>query len=244
MGDGGIFENVLLSKMVVAMLRNALGGDKETGDVLSKLGTTEDLVANMIIDTMSPPRGTLSTKECIDVLSGKYCDRFNPSMCVVYHMGKTIVSGTRNNVHCGRPSQNENVCSLCINTTEGRNVSNKMRCGVFNAADYRKAKTTARINLAKNRLRNSCVDHYYVNGKLFVCEEGNMYYSPELDLCVRKTAVDTACKSITVGSGREGKVKLSYTALLKLKGIGVTVDVDSLSPECMEIVKGKMKKSG
>lgn len=244
MCEGGMFEKVLLNKMVIATLRKALGSEKDTQDLLHTLGMTEDSVASMVIDAMRPSRGTLTTQDCIDVLSGTYCDRFNPSMCVVYYSGKTQIRGVRSNSHCGRPVRGRNVCCLCANTPEGINVSNKMQSGCFDAAEYRKVKTTSRYNLAKSRLRASGVNHYYVDGKLFVGQGNDTYYCRELNLCVKRRLVDNVYKTITVGLGQEGEEQICYSMLMLLKDISITVNIDSINPQCLEIIKKKMNRSG
>lgn len=243
MEDCSLFESVVLRSIATAMVMEAFGDAIVSNKLYRALGVSESIVVDMVLETLSQRKEGFTEKDCIDTLSGKYVDNFNPSQCVVYHHGKFKPSWACNHKHCGRPLTSEGICSMCIGTVEGTKVLSSIRSGMFDASEYRKSTGVTRAATSKLKLRSLGVDHYYLAKRLFVATSSGNYYCPELDITVNKTTVNGVDKSITVGEGRSGTIKLSRKKLAALKDTGITVHMDSLAPDCLKEINAKIEKS-
>lgn len=234
-----VLVRTLLASIVRATLCQAIGDAKTTDLVLTKAGVTVDGVVEMIINRMAK-RANADIQVCVDILSNNYCDNFDPSCCIVYRARPPSNSFPRSNAHCGKEISTNGVCSKCSTTTEGKKVIATIENGSMNPAAYRAKKTASRKTMAKRKLRCSDIDHYFLGDKLFVStgREG-VYECPEIGITCRRIYINGVAKTLTLGQGKDCE-KLSYTSLVKLKDVPISVDVSSLSPECTKIIESKV----
>lgn len=244
MTDTFLPQTDILSSVVFHLVSKIIDSTPYMQEFIEERDTNAREITRKVLTHITDSTKNLTLRDCCEILCGKYDDNFNQNKCVVYCSGKTrYKSSSKFHKHCGNDKEDDYVCKVCSETTEGQNISQLMQSNSFNQDKYRKEKRKIRESLAKLKLKNMKVDHFYVSSKLFVlCDlllPEHVYFSYNLNLYVSRKYVNDEYKVITVGElSKEGKIrKVSYSTLLALKDIDIMVDVDTLSKKCCKILE-------
>lgn len=235
--------NDILTSVVYHFVTSILTSDKYMVEFTAVRKMSIAKIVDLVLVAITNKTQALTVKDCCDILSGQYDDNFNTSTCIVYHTKKTQRSaGGKYHKHCGKSLQDFAVCNTCRNIPEGIKMLEQINANRFEAISYRQAKTKLRIIFAKSKIKQYKIDHFYTKGKLFVkadyMGDHNIYYSPELYIHIRRELIGDVYKNITVGEQRGvgPPALISYKTIVTLKDLDITVDINTLSAKCLELV--------